>query len=440
LSLEAHAYDKLLPALNETIERYKHQGCRMGGKSEVAEYLTSLGYNYATVRKWNERLRNRLLEAAAPTKPAPTDPLTPAQQEVVQALIEQGYKKGEAIVLAKAATGMTFTERFKSALASRVVPAITATESKGGTSFEEVPADHKFSQPPTIIATPAAEAAASVTEEFRQRLNSMADTAEIEDALNTYLTELVLPLLNTHAYRPTLEITINVGRECHRRIAEGDWVEYRGGSNRLTTQIGREKSLGKVVGVNKADHPRIRWYDGTGWKKPYSFFPDWSSEDSPFADSEVRVLFEHQATDLFPEALHSYSDDYTGKKAPRPPLVAVEETDESQSSTASGTARYSISEYYGEFAIWIEPRKREDTPFNTLPTREEAEAQVAILSAGGSIGGTEPKTSAPKKSPSSVKVPLTPSVAVNDDTAAMKANVMVDSVFRKCGWVKDDDD
>jgi hypothetical protein len=126
--LESYAYEKVLPALNETIERFNRQGCRMGGKSEIAEYLTSIGYNYATVRKWNERCRKRLLKAAAPTKPAPSNPLTPDQQVVAEALEAQGCKKGEARNLAKAATGNTFQERFKSALAGRVEPPTMANK------------------------------------------------------------------------------------------------------------------------------------------------------------------------------------------------------------------------------------------------------------------------------------------------------------------------
>jgi DNA repair photolyase len=103
--------------------------------------------------------------------------------------------------------------------------------------------------------------------------------------------------------------------------------------------------------------------------------------------------------------------DAVRKKVSRAPVAPVEEPNESPLS--DGRVQYSISEYYGEFAIWIEPRKREDTPFNTLPTREEAEAQVAILSAGGSIGGM-----APRKPPTSVRVPIASSVAVNDDSVS----------------------
>ena len=117
--LEVHAYERLLPALNASIERYKNPGCRMGGKSKVEEYLDSLGYNYDTVRKWNERFRKRLLAAAQPTKPPKPDPLTPEQKEVFAALKAQGCKPGEAKQLAKNTEGATFQERVSSALVHR---------------------------------------------------------------------------------------------------------------------------------------------------------------------------------------------------------------------------------------------------------------------------------------------------------------------------------
>lgn len=73
--------------------------------------------------------------------------LTPEEQQVVQALLAQGYLKGEATKLAKAATGATFQERFKSALASRVSPATAARESNDEDSTEHVQDSHE-PQPP----------------------------------------------------------------------------------------------------------------------------------------------------------------------------------------------------------------------------------------------------------------------------------------------------
>jgi hypothetical protein len=156
LQLESHAYEKVLPALNVTIDRFNRQGCRMGGKSEIAEYLTSIGYNYATVRKWNERCRKRLLKAAAPTKLTPSNPLTPDQQLVAEALEAQGCKKGEARNLAKTATGNTFQERFKSALAGRVAPPLMTTmPDEGGAEPVSAIIVESPQPPPTEVGVPS---------------------------------------------------------------------------------------------------------------------------------------------------------------------------------------------------------------------------------------------------------------------------------------------
>jgi phosphoglycolate phosphatase-like HAD superfamily hydrolase len=165
--LESHAYFKLLPALNETIERFKRQGYRMGGKSEIAEYLTSIGYNYATVRKWNERFRKGLLKAAGSTKPLPPNPLTPEQHEVAEALKAQGCKKGEAWKLAKTAKGATFQERLKYALASRVLPATASSELSDDASPEHVVGGDNNPQPP-IIVEQVPEPESGTIEELRQ--------------------------------------------------------------------------------------------------------------------------------------------------------------------------------------------------------------------------------------------------------------------------------
>ena len=115
----------------------------MANRKSPSTAFTSIGYNYATVRKWNERFRKSLLKAAAATKPTPPNPLTPEQQEVVRALTLQGYKKGEAVALAKAANGLSsFQERFKSALASRVSPTIVTSESSDEASPERVSDNH----------------------------------------------------------------------------------------------------------------------------------------------------------------------------------------------------------------------------------------------------------------------------------------------------------
>jgi hypothetical protein len=195
-------------------------------------------------------------------------------------------------------------------------------------------------------------------EELRQRISRMADTDEIKETLEEFLYRLVKPLLEHHPYAPSQRITVSICRSSSRRIAVGDWVEYRGGSSRLTAQIGQEKSLGRVVGLDKLNRPRLRWYDGQGWKKPYSFI-EWSSSECTFSeDSEVRMLFPYQAAAQFLEAFACYPIEAEEETAPHDAVVSHEESDEFPVPEADGAPQYSISEYYREWAIWTEPRKR----------------------------------------------------------------------------------
>jgi len=135
-----------------------------------------------------------------------------------------------------------------------------------------------------------------VMEALRQRVNLMADTADIDHALREFLTGLIQPLLPHHPYSPSLWISVQVSRKSGRRIDEGDWVEYEGGDARLTKQAGRDKTLGRVEGQDRLHRPRVRWHNGQAWGKPCSLF-----DRSP-----VRVLFDFQAAERFPEAYGSY--------------------------------------------------------------------------------------------------------------------------------------
>lgn len=77
---ESHAHEKLLPALDEAIRRYKQPGkggeYRMNGCPTVKEYFKSIGLNYDTVRSWKSRAQKRLLTAAiaAGTRPETVKP------------------------------------------------------------------------------------------------------------------------------------------------------------------------------------------------------------------------------------------------------------------------------------------------------------------------------------------------------------------------------
>jgi len=65
---DAYAYEKLLPALDEAIRRYRQPGkgaaFRMNNCPTVEEYFESIGLNYDTVRSWKLRSKERLLKTA----------------------------------------------------------------------------------------------------------------------------------------------------------------------------------------------------------------------------------------------------------------------------------------------------------------------------------------------------------------------------------------
>ena len=71
----AHLYDRVLPALNESIKRLKlgEEINGFSGEREVGAYLESVGYTAGLVRQWNKRYRDRMakeIESLADPIPA----------------------------------------------------------------------------------------------------------------------------------------------------------------------------------------------------------------------------------------------------------------------------------------------------------------------------------------------------------------------------------
>ena len=106
--VDAYAYDVLIPALNQIIQRYKQQGrataYRLNGCPTVEEYFKSIGLNYSTVRSWKSRAQQRLLQAATDegTKPAPgrtsdRDPVPHFSRAERKALIEGNHRAVEMV-------------------------------------------------------------------------------------------------------------------------------------------------------------------------------------------------------------------------------------------------------------------------------------------------------------------------------------------------------
>lgn len=161
-------------------------------------------------------------------------------------------------------------------------------------------------QPPPMKGAPVPEPDPGTLEEVRQRVFRMADVEDIQKELEEYTTELLAPVLATHPYAVRHRVGVYVRRPDNKqRIAIGDWlesVEYCG--DRLKKLIGHPVALGRVVSFDQLNRPKVRWHDGQKWNKPYSRFD---------SDGKVRVLFDWQAAEKYPEAFGTYPSD------PKPP-------------------------------------------------------------------------------------------------------------------------
>lgn len=157
-------------------------------------------------------------------------------------------------------------------------------------------------QPPPIKGDPVPEPDPGTLEAVRQRVFRMADVQDINKELEEYTTQLLAPLLATHPYAVRPRVGVYVRRlDNKERIAVGDWlesVEYCG--NRLKKLVGQPVAAGRVVSFDQLNRPKIRWHDGQKWSKPYSQFD---------GDGKVRVLFDWQAAERYPEAFGTYPSD-----------------------------------------------------------------------------------------------------------------------------------
>jgi hypothetical protein len=116
-----------------------------------------------------------------------------------------------------------------------------------GFLFEATPAPP--SKAPLLEGEVVSDQVRGAYAKLRSVFNRMADTADIENALQLALEEFVQPMMAEHPYlqvetpyRPELQISVTLKRAGRARISAGDWVDYRGGDDRLTKQIGAEAS------------------------------------------------------------------------------------------------------------------------------------------------------------------------------------------------------
>jgi len=352
------ASGSLYPALLEMESRFqKQQGARTDLHELPAptwdEYLRCVGVAPGTFRSWKSRMNSTLKQLQATTDPAAkprarskpsSNPSLPDDDDAVDILAQAGVR------LAKAVVNPLKTDSERSRLANELIEAAEVGDVEALTTLDDeksIKAGSKAVAPVAkginsgvdpikdleraldegslVVTTPAPTSKASLLEgevvsdrvrgayaTLRSVLNRMADTAEIERTLQGTIEEFILSMLDQHPYmqvdtpsRPELQITVTLYRAGRARISAGDWVEYRVGDDRLTKQIGAEVALGRVVEADPFSRPRVTWFNGTKWVKPYALFNE----------EAVRVLFAGQAAVLYPDAFNSYSEP-TLSKAP----------------------------------------------------------------------------------------------------------------------------
>jgi alkylated DNA repair dioxygenase AlkB len=341
-------YCRILPGLQDAQRRFEeHKGdpnYRLNGCAGIEEYIRKAGLNPATIRKWRQREKERMFLQSLNLLPGMKKKCKRCGQEEGHTAtcpknaigtLRNPETETEEKILASQCVRMaqTLVGRSVQPLAERVKKVIIMAEAvreaaQGGSyehvRFEEPSAPSsaqdpvpELPQPPPIGGEPVLEPEPGTLEELRQRIACMADTDEIEKALKKFFDELVAPLLEHHAYAPAHHVSVSVRRHRndHRdRISVGDWLEYRGRDRRLTEQIGAERSLGRVIGKDVLFRPRVRWYSGgKEWLKPYSLF----------GQSSVRVLFDFQAAEHYPEEFNSYLPDAEDEMVPQKPPVEV---------------------------------------------------------------------------------------------------------------------
>jgi hypothetical protein len=324
-------YCRILPGFQDAQRRFEEHSddpnYRLDGCAGIEAYIVKQGFKPATLRKWRQREKERMFLQALKLLPGmrkkckycgqehghtaacPKNAARPLPHPKTET--EEKVLAEQCVLMAQTLVGPSVQP-----LADRVKKVIhmaeAVREAAQGGSYEHVRFEEPSApssgqepvpeppQPPPISGDPVPEPEPGTLEELRQRIARIADTREINKALEEFLSRLVAPLLERHAYAPSHHDSVSVRRHKdnpRERISLDDWLEYRGEDPRITEQIGTEKSLGRVVGEDALGRPRVRWYSGSKkWIKPYSLFDE----------SSVRVLFDFQAAENYAEAFRSY--------------------------------------------------------------------------------------------------------------------------------------
>jgi hypothetical protein len=298
--------NRMLLAFRETISRLKKQGHRLNGHSDVEAYFKSIGMTYSNVRQLFSREKKRLLESMGYEKRENRDnPIPRLQKADRKALIEGNHRANELVAALEAGRDVKAEiARFKSVMdVKRLDDIVQANLAEPDAQHPEAGFETPVAVPvaPPIEGDPLPEPDPGTLEELRQRVLRMADVEDIRKALEAYTTELLGPVLATHPQAVGHSVWVRVDRPGTQRIAVGDWLESVGCcGDRLKKLIGHHVGLGRVVSFDQLNRPKVRWHGGQKWSKPYSKFG---------SDGKVRVLFDWQAAEKYPETFGTYPSD-----------------------------------------------------------------------------------------------------------------------------------
>ena len=257
---------RLLPGLAEMQTRYEAKGARndlneklgLPKKTGFYDYVESIGLNPATLRKWRERYAaERQLAILVGEKPKIKKKVSGEngnQRDIVTEVevpeIPAKIVWDAAVRLSSQMLSVLRTDTEKLKLATEFAGELKHMVDDGSYQFPRLlpPAPISVLPPPPIAGDPVPEPDPGTLEELRQRISRMADTDEIEEALEAFFRDFVTPLLEHHLYTPSLRVEVSVHRENYDRIATGDWVERMGEDRRLL--VGAASRSKESVGFN----------------------------------------------------------------------------------------------------------------------------------------------------------------------------------------------
>ena len=257
-----------------------------GGKG-MGKYLRSIGVKPAKRRSWKfELLREETLRLAQETLPIGRK--RPTKKEIVinsETEADLIAKAGVKVAQILADASMTPQESYNKAVAeSREI--LRAIEDGQYEALK--PLAHSENSPDSQKFEPVPEPDPNTLEGLRQRISRMADTDDIEPAVQKYVNELFAPLCEGGL---VVTLRVSARREGRERVDAEDWVE-------LISRGGTDNQLGRVVDRDKLGRPRIRWFENGGWQEPRSLFAN--SGDHP------HVLSAAEAQDKYPDAVVCY--------------------------------------------------------------------------------------------------------------------------------------